>query len=99
MEHGDDDRRGKRKMVDPRDKDPPRCGCGRSAAACSSAALRGLGDRGRREQYIKDKERLEMTGPTIDAIPDTPLHLTKFDGSYIRDFDGEMLMRAPNDSH
>jgi hypothetical protein len=37
-------------------------------------------------------------GHTTDAIPDTPLHLTKFDGSYIRDFDEEMLMRAPNDS-
>jgi hypothetical protein len=24
--------------------------------------------------------------------------LTEFDGSYIRDFDGETLMRAPNDS-
>jgi hypothetical protein len=99
MEHGDDDRRGKRKMVDQRDKDPPRRGQGMSIAAGSSAAPRGHGDRGRREQYIKNEERLEMTGHTTDAIPDTPLHLTEFDSSYIRHFDGEMLMRAPNDSH
>jgi uncharacterized damage-inducible protein DinB len=39
-----------------------------------------------------------MLGHTTDAIHDTPLHMTEFDGSYIREFDGEMLMRAPNDS-
>jgi hypothetical protein len=26
------------------------------------------------------------------------LHLTEFDGSYIRDFEGEMMMRPPSDS-
>jgi hypothetical protein len=98
MEHGNDDRRGKRKMKEQRDKDPPHHGRGRSTTAGSSAAPRGHGDRGRHEQYIEDEERLEMTGCTTDAIPDTPLHLTEFDGSYIRDFDGVMLMRAPNDS-
>ena len=46
MEHEDDDRRGKRKMVESRDKDPPRHGRGRSAAASSGAAPRGHGDRG-----------------------------------------------------
>ena len=72
MEHGDYDRRGKQKMNKQRDKDPPRRGRGRSTTAGSSAAPRGLGDRGRREQYIEDEERLEMIGCTIDAIPDTP---------------------------
>ena len=85
-------------MNEQRDKDPPRCGRGRSTAAGSSVAPRGLGDRGRREQYIEDEERLEMTCHITNAIADTPLHLTEFDGSYIRDFDGEMLMSAPNDS-
>ena len=58
-------------MNEQRDKDPPRRGRGRSIAAGSSAALRGLGDKGRREQYIEDEERLEMIGCTTDAIPDT----------------------------
>ena len=58
MEHEDDDRRGKRKMVESRDKDPLCCGHGRLVAASSGAAPRGHGDRGRREQYIEDEERL-----------------------------------------
>ena len=99
MEHEDDDRRGKRKMVESRDKDPPHRGRGRSAAASSGAASRGRGDRGRCEQYIKDEERLGMTGHTTDAYPNTPLHLTEFDRSYIREVDGEMLMRVLDDSH
>jgi len=72
MEHGDNDQRGKRKMNEQRDKDPPHRGQGRSTAACSSVAPRGLGDRRRHEQYIEDEERLEMIGRTTDAIPDTP---------------------------
>ena len=72
MEHGDNDRRGKRTMNEQREKDPPRCGRGRSTAAGSSAAPRGLGDRGRRVQYIEDEERLEMIGCTTDVILDTP---------------------------
>jgi hypothetical protein len=39
-----------------------------------------------------------MLGHTIDAIPNIPLHLTEFDGSYIRDFEGEMMMRPSDDS-
>jgi hypothetical protein len=39
-----------------------------------------------------------MLGHTTDAIPDTLLHLTEFDGSYIRDFEDEM-MRPLDDSH
>jgi hypothetical protein len=76
------------------EKDMPHCGRGRSTVAGSSGvAPHGRGDRGRRDQYIKDEERLEMLGRTTNAIHGTPLHLTEFDGSYIRDFDGEMLMR------
>ena len=59
-------------MNEQRDKDPPRYGRGRSIAASSSLALRGLGDKGRHEQYIEDEERQEMTGCTTNAIPDTP---------------------------
>ena len=40
-----------------------------------------------------------MTGRTMDAYPNTPLHLTEFNRSYIREVDGEMLMRVPDDSH
>ena len=58
-------------MNEQRDKDPPHRGRGRSAVG-SSVAPRGLGDRGRHEQYIEDEERLEMTGCTTNAIPNTP---------------------------
>ena len=83
-------------MNEQRDKDPPRHGRGRSTAAGNSVAPRGLGDKGRREQYIEDEERLEMTGRTTDAIPDTPQHLSEFDGRYMRDFEGEIIMRHSN---
>ena len=43
-------------MNEQRDKDPTRRGEGRSTAAGSSVAPRGLGDKGRREQYIEDNE-------------------------------------------
>jgi hypothetical protein len=93
MDPGD---HGKRKMVE---KDMPHRGRGRSTAAGSSGvAPCGHGDMGRRDQYIEYEERLEMLGRTIDAIPDTPLHLTEFDSSYIRDFEGEMMMRPLDDS-
>ena len=85
-------------MSEQRDKDPPRRGRGRSTAAGSSVAPRGLSDKGRREQYIEDEERLEKTGCTTDAISDTPQHISKFDGRYMRDFEGEIMMRPPDDS-
>ena len=85
-------------MNEQRDKDPPRRGSGRSTAAGSSAAPRGLGDKGRHEQYIEDEERLEMTCCTTDAILDTPQHLFEFDGRYMRDFEGEIIMRPLDDS-
>ena len=84
-------------MNEQRDNDPPRRGRGKSTASGSSAAPRGLGDRGRREQYIEDEERLEMTGRSTNAILDTPQHLSKFDGKYMRDFEGEIIMRPPDD--
>jgi hypothetical protein len=81
------------------ERDMSRHGHGRSIAAGSCGiAPRGRGDRWRRDQYIEDEERLEMLGCTTDAIHDTPLHLIEFDSSYIRDFDGEMLMRPPVDT-
>ena len=85
-------------MNEQRDKDPPRRGRGRSIAAGSSAAPRTLSDKGRREQYIEDEERLEMIGCTTNAILDTPHHLSEFDGRYIRDCEGEIIMRPPDDS-
>ena len=85
-------------MNEQRDKDPSRHGRGRSTAVDSSVAPRGLGDRGTRVQYIEDEERLEMIGRTTDAIPDTPQHLSEFDGRYMRDFEGEIIMRPPYDS-
>ena len=86
-------------MNEQRDKDPPCRGRGRSTAAGSSAAPRGLGDRGRRVQYIEDEERLKMIGRTTDAIFVIPQHLSEFDGRYMRDFEGEIIMRPPDDSH
>ena len=85
-------------MNEQRDKDLPCRGRGSSTLAGSSAAPRGLSDRGRHEQYIEDEERLEMTGCTTDAIPDTPQHVSEFDGRYMRDFVGEIIMRPPDDS-
>jgi hypothetical protein len=93
MDPGD---HGKRKMAE---KDQSHHGRGRSTTAGSSGiAPCGQGDRGRHDQYIEDEERLEMLGRTTDTIHDTPLHLTEFDNNYIRDFDGEMLMRPPVDT-
>ena len=84
-------------MTEQRDKDPPRCGRGRSTATGSSTAPRGLGDRERREQCIEDEERLEMIGHTTNAISDTPQHLSEFDGRYMRDFEDEIIMRPPDE--
>ena len=39
-----------------------------------------------------------MIGCTTDAIPNTPQHLSEFDGRYMRDFGGEIIMRPPDDS-
>ena len=42
---GDDDQRGKKKMAEPHDKDPPRRGRGRTAAGSSIAVGRGAARR------------------------------------------------------
>ena len=39
-----------------------------------------------------------MIGRTTDAIPNTPHHLSEFDGRYMRDFEGEIIMRPLDDS-
>jgi len=50
---GDDDRREKRKMTEPRDKQMLRHGRGRTIGGSSSAAGRDIArDRGRRDQMI-----------------------------------------------
>ena len=50
---GDDDWRGKRKMTEPRDKQMPHRGRGRTTGGSSSAADRDVArDRGRRDQMI-----------------------------------------------
>ena len=44
---GDDDRRGKRKMIEPQDKQMPRCGRGRTTRGSSNVAGRDVArDRG-----------------------------------------------------
>ena len=85
-------------MNEQRDKDPPRRGRGRSTTTGNSGAPRGLGDKRRCKQYIENEERLEMTGRTTNAISDTPQHLSKFNGRYMRDFEGEIIMRPLDDS-
>ena len=50
---GEDDRRGKRKLTEPRDKQAPRRGRGRTVVDSNSATVRGdVKDRERREQLI-----------------------------------------------
>ena len=39
-----------------------------------------------------------MIGRTTDVIPNTLQHLFEFDGRYMRDFEGEIIMRPPDDS-
>ena len=85
---GDDDRRGKRKMTEPRDKQMPCRGRGRTTGGSSSAAGRDVArDRGRRDK-IQEEENLERASRTIPpgACPDTPPHLEEFDRSYIREY-------------
>ena len=50
---GDDDRRGKRKMIEPRDKQMPRCSRGRTTEGSSSVVGRDVAkDRGMKDQMI-----------------------------------------------
>ena len=77
MASGDeDDRRGKRKLAEPRDKQMPHCGRGRTTGDDNSAVGRGdASDRRRRDQLIQE-ENLERAGCTIPlgACLDTPPH-------------------------
>ena len=60
---GDDDRRGKRKMTEPCDKQMPRHGRGRTTGGSSRAVGRDVArHRGRRDQMIQDEENLERAG-------------------------------------
>ena len=65
-------------MTEPRDKQMPRRGRGRTTGGSSSAVGRDVArDRGRRDQMIQDEENLERVGRTIPpgACLDTPPHL------------------------
>ena len=98
---GEDDRRGKRKMTEPLNKQMPRCGRGRTTGASSSAVGRGdASDRGRRDQLIQEEENLERTSRTIPpgAYLDTPPHLEEFDRGYIEEYSVEVIMRCPVDT-
>ena len=82
-------------MAEPRDKDPPRRGRGRTAVGSSTAAgRRAARDRGRMDQLTQE-ENLERAGRTIPpgACPDTPPHLEEFDRGYIRDYLEEVIMK------
>ena len=88
-------------MTEPRDKQMPRSGRGRTTGGSSSAAGRDVArDRGRRDQMIQDEENLERAGRTIppSACLDTPPHLEEFDRSYIREYSEDVVMRHPIDT-
>ena len=98
---GDDDRWGKRKMVEPQDKQMPHHGCVRTTWGCSNAAGRDVArHRGRRDQMIQDEENLERASRTIPlaACLDTPPHLEEFHRSYIRECSEDVVMRHPIDT-
>ena len=89
-------------MTEPRDKQMPHRGCGRTTGGSSSAVAKGdASDRGRRDQLIQEEENLEMVGRTIPlgACPDTPPHLKEFDRGYIREYSEKVIMRRPIDTH
>ena len=97
---GDDDRRVKRKMIEPWDKQMPRHGHGRTTGGSSSVAGRDVaGNRGRRDQMIQE-ENLERASHSIPlgACPDTPPHLEEFDRSYIREYSEDVVMSRPVDT-
>ena len=82
-------------MTEPRDKQMPRRGRGRTTGGSSSVAGRDVArDRRRRDQMIQE-ENLERVGCTIPlgACLDTPPHLEEFDRSYIREYFEDVVMR------
>ena len=79
----------------------PSRGCGRTIGGSNSAVGRDVARyRGRRDQMIQD-ENLERAGHTIPlgACLDTPPHLEEFDGSYIREYSKDVVMRRPVNTH
>ena len=73
---GDNDRRGKRKMTEPRDKQMPHHSHGRTTGGSSSTAGRDVArDRGRRDQMIQEEENLERAGRTILQVLAQILHI------------------------
>ena len=89
-------------MTEPRDKQMPCRGHGRTTGGSSSAVGRYIArDRGRRDQMIQDEENLERVGRTIPlgACPNTPPHLEEFGRGYIRDYLEEVIMRRPADTY
>jgi hypothetical protein len=72
---------------------PSRQGRGTSSSAIAPPPY----DRDSHQQYIEN-ERLQQLGHTIQfgGCPHTPLHLTEFDDSYMRNINDEFTFCAPN---
>jgi len=88
-------------MTEPRDKQVPHRGRGRTTGGSSNATGIDIArDRGRRDQMIQEEENLERAGRTIPpgACPDTPPHLKEFNRSYIREYYEDVVMRRPVDT-
>ena len=63
-------------MTEPRDKQMPHHGRGRTIGGSSSAAGRDVAkDRGRRDQMIQEEENLERAGRTILQVLAQILHI------------------------
>ena len=89
------------KMIEPRDKQMPRRGRGRTTWGSNSATGGDVArDRERRDQMIQDEENLERAGRTIPpgACPDILPYLGEFDRSYIREYYEDVVMRRPVDT-
>ena len=74
-------------MTEPRDKQMPRRGHGRTTGGSISVVGKGdASDRRRKDQLIQEEENLERVGYTIPPGPclDTPPHLEDFDRGYIK---------------
>jgi hypothetical protein len=67
---------------------------------CSSTTAPPAHDKDAHQQYVEAEERLQQIGHTISpgGCPDTPLHITKFDDSYMRDSHDVFELRAPQDT-
>jgi hypothetical protein len=94
MEQGGDDGRGKMKVLS---NQLSRRGRGRGTS--SSTIAPPAHDKDAHQQYVEAEERLQQIGHTISlgGCPDTPLHITEFDDSYMRDIRDVFDLRAPQD--